>query len=521
MSWNVRGLNNPARRSVVQDTANTHRLAILCIQETKLEEWMAAIAREVGGQRLDDCIVLPANGTRGGAAIFWDSTSVRIQSHAIGEFSITAKVTVLSSGASFWLTTVYGPSESARKDIFLAELVRGAPPRGEPWLLNGDFNIIYEARNKNNSNINRRIMRKFRAAIDAGGLREIKCKNRRFTWSSERQDPTLASIDKFFSTIEWEVMFPDFMLHAASTSCSDHCPLLLAAVAAPRLAPRFRFESFWPRFARFHETVQRAWQRPAPAACAFDRLNIKMHRVARDLKIWSRSLFSDAKMQLQLATLVVLRLDIAQERRPLTQGTRQGRANTIDWSYIDMPRVQGGGLDNPFTEQEVWQAIKQSSAEKSPGPDGFSGVFFRSCWPTIKRDVMEVFHQFYHLAGENFQMLNIVAVVLLPKKDGAAAINDYRPISLIHSVAKLISKVLSLRLATSLHSKKTPALPLKLDNSKAFDNVSWGYLLELLQQLGFSARWRNWIALLLSTSSSTFLLNGVAGPKIVHRKGLR
>ena len=183
-----------------------------------------------------------------------------------------------------------------------------------------------------------------------------------------------------------------------------------------------------------------------------------------------------------------------------------------------MPRVQGGGLDNPFTEQEVWQAIKQSPAEKSPGPDGFSGVFFRSCWPTIKRDIMEVFHQFYHLARENFQMLNTAVVVLLPKKDGAATINDYRPISLIHSVAKLISKVLSLRLATviqslispaqlaflrtkcihdsylyvqngvkSLHAKKTPALLLKLDISKAFDNVSWDYMLELLQQLGFSA----------------------------------
>lgn len=132
MCWNVRGLNNPARCAVVQDTANAHRLAIFCIQETKLEEWTTAIAREVGGQRLDDRIVLPANGTRGGAAIFWDSTSVGIQSHMIGEFSITAKATILSSGASFWLTTVYDPSESARKDSFLVELVRAAHPPESP-----------------------------------------------------------------------------------------------------------------------------------------------------------------------------------------------------------------------------------------------------------------------------------------------------------------------------------------------------------------------------------------------------
>uniref|UniRef100_A0A453AA64 Reverse transcriptase domain-containing protein n=1 Tax=Aegilops tauschii subsp. strangulata TaxID=200361 RepID=A0A453AA64_AEGTS len=57
--------------------------------------------------------------------------------------------------------------------------------------------------------------------------------------------------------------------------------------------------------------------------------------------------------------------------------------------------------------------------------------------------------------------------------------------------------------------------------SKAFDSVSWDYLLELLQELGFSARWRDWVAWLLSTSSSEFLLNGTAGSRIKHRKGLR
>lgn len=92
-------------------------------------------------------------------------------SHAIGEFAIIAKVTVLSSMTMFCLMTVYGPADEARKDAFLLELARSAPPANEPWLLNGDFNIIYEVRDKNNLNLNRRIMGRFRAAIDAAGLR--------------------------------------------------------------------------------------------------------------------------------------------------------------------------------------------------------------------------------------------------------------------------------------------------------------------------------------------------------------
>uniref|UniRef100_A0A453BXA4 Reverse transcriptase domain-containing protein n=1 Tax=Aegilops tauschii subsp. strangulata TaxID=200361 RepID=A0A453BXA4_AEGTS len=62
-----------------------------------------------------------------------------------------------------------------------------------------------------------------------------------------------------------------------------------------------------------------------------------------------------------------------------------------------------------------------------------------------------------------------------------------------------------------LHRRKTPALLMKLDIEKAFDTVSWDYLLELLQQLGFSARWRDWVALLLSPASSAVSLNGVPG----------
>uniref|UniRef100_A0A453R4X4 Reverse transcriptase domain-containing protein n=1 Tax=Aegilops tauschii subsp. strangulata TaxID=200361 RepID=A0A453R4X4_AEGTS len=65
---------------------------------------------------------------------------------------------------------------------------------------------------------------------------------------------------------------------------------------------------------------------------------------------------------------------------------------------------------------------------------------------------MAAFSQFYNLAGRNFAMLNTALVALLPKKDGASTISDYRPISLIHSIAKLISKVMSMRLATVIQT---------------------------------------------------------------------
>lgn len=45
--------------------------------------------------------------------------------------------------------------------------------------------------------------------------------------------------------------------------------------------------------------------------------------------------------------------------------------------------------------------------------------------------------------------------------------------------------------------------------------------MELLQNLGFPPRWRNWIALFLSTSSSSCLVNDAPGHRIGHQRGLR
>jgi hypothetical protein len=62
---------------------------------------------------------------------------------------------------------------------------------------------------------------------------------------------------------------------------------------------------------------------------------------------------------------------------------------------------------------------------------------------------------------------------------------------------------------------------MKIDITKAFDSVSWEYLLELLQQRGFPVRWRNWLSLLLASSLSSVRLNGAHGPWTIHKRSLR
>uniref|UniRef100_A0A453GIZ5 Reverse transcriptase domain-containing protein n=1 Tax=Aegilops tauschii subsp. strangulata TaxID=200361 RepID=A0A453GIZ5_AEGTS len=74
---------------------------------------------------------------------------------------------------------------------------------------------------------------------------------------------------------------------------------------------------------------------------------------------------------------------------------------------------------------------------------------------------------------------------------------------------------------SQLHQKKEAALLLKLDIAGAFDSVSWGSMLELMQRLGFGQKWRNIISLLWSSSSSRVMANGDLGQRFQHRRGLR
>jgi len=73
----------------------------------------------------------------------------------------------LSSCANYVVTSVYGPTNNADKATFLSELIASQPISSMPWVCLGDFNFIYEAQDKNNNNLNRMQMRRFRQASSA------------------------------------------------------------------------------------------------------------------------------------------------------------------------------------------------------------------------------------------------------------------------------------------------------------------------------------------------------------------
>lgn len=127
-----------------------------------------------------------------------------------------------------------------------------------------------------------------------------------------------------------------------------------------------------------------------------------------------------------------------------------GRAHTIDLSLLDLPTMDLTHLDQPFTEEEVEKIVKTMPMDKAPGPDGFTGRFFAFCWPIIKDDLMRALHTFHHGDMRGLHAINKAIVALLPKKDGAVDMRDFRPVSLVHGAIKIFDKTLASRLAVDL-----------------------------------------------------------------------
>jgi hypothetical protein len=81
--------------------------------------------------------------------------------------------------------------------------------------------------------------------------------------------------------------------------------------------------------------------------------------------------------------------------------------------------------------------------------------------------------------------------------------------------------IYALDLVQCCKQRKRKTLVLKLDFRKAFDIVSWDCLLDILRIRGFDQKWLDWMRALMQAAKTAILLNGIPGPWIQIKRGLR
>lgn len=163
---------------------------------------------------------------------------------------------------------------------------------------------------------------------------------------------------------------------------------------------------------------------------------------------------------------------------------------------------------------------------------GFTSEFFKSSWSVIGKDFTTAVQSFFS-KGFLPKGLNSTILALIPKKDRAQEMKDYRPISCCNVLYKVISKIIvnrlkgtlpqcisynqsafmkdrllveNLLLATEIvkyyHKEDvSPRCAMKIDIAKAFDSLHWPFLLNTLRALNMPDEFIHWIKLCVCTDS--------------------
>lgn len=103
----------------------------------------------------------------------------------------------------------------------------------------------------------------------------------------------------------------------------------------------------------------------------------------------------------------------------------------------------------PFFVTEIHDGLLSCGSTKAPGADGFNILFYKRAWRIMQDDIVALFRTLY-ISGKIPKGLNSSFLILIPKVVGICYLLEFRSISLINGVFKLISKVLSFRLRSVL-----------------------------------------------------------------------
>ncbi|GKV27405.1 hypothetical protein SLEP1_g36578 [Rubroshorea leprosula] len=215
--------------------------------------------------------------------------------------------------------------------------------------------------------------------------------------------------------------------------------------------------------------------------------------------------------------------------------------------FNKISEVDNDTLTAAFSEKEIKETVWECEDSKSPGPDGFNFRFVKAMWEDIKADVVG-FVQEFQKHGKIVKGSNASFIVLIPKVENPQKIEEYRPISLIGVMYKILAKLLANRLRKVIGEQqmafirgrqlaegvvianevideakrnKKKSFIFKVDFEKAYDKVCWGFIDYMLTRMGFCGIWRGWIQECLRSSSVSVIINGSPTRQFSVTKGIR
>ncbi|GJU10288.1 putative RNA-directed DNA polymerase, eukaryota, reverse transcriptase zinc-binding domain protein [Tanacetum coccineum] len=369
--------------------------------------------------------------------------------------------------------------------------------------------------------------RAFNNFVANKGLQDLAIEGRRFTRFNST-GTKLSKLDGFLVSNNFLSIWRCAKVKALGREVSDHCPILMSVDEVNFRAKCFKIFNHWMDIEGFDNVIESSWNNGSRDHV--DLVKRKKNDIQKWLVEWdtkaeegcltSTDCLKSEEYLMDLNFLEQKEKDSLKQKKQNKMGSRGWVEDpeTIFFAVVNhfssrfheeipnRPKFRSSLfqqlnyndvtlLESIFTMDEIKTALWDCCGSKSPDPDGFNFKFIKSL-----------------ARGCNASFIS-----LIPKKADPVELSDYRPISLIGSMYKILSKVLAARLC----QRKNSYASFKVDFEKAFNSVNWEFLFDIMSQMNFGSKWRKWISSCLSSVTVSVLINGSSSKEFKMERVLR
>ncbi|CAK8538120.1 unnamed protein product [Lathyrus sativus] len=511
---------------------------------------------------------------------------------------------------------VYVPCGSADKRKLWRDLIKiknNYPDIG--WIVGGDFNAVKNREERKGiSGFNSRDVKELCDFIEEINLVDLPMFGSRFTWFNSK-GKSKSRLDRVLVDHRVIYLFTLKNLVVGDRGISDHRPVWLKSNFINWGPKPFRTFNCWFYHKDFIPFVTKPWRSYQFTGSFCSILTKKFQALKSDLRIWNLKVFGWLDLNIEDNIYKFKKLELELDVESNQQSTdldkeklrwlQNGDLNTKCFhdslksrhrlNHLSAIVVEDRNVEEPenikdeaikffkdkftqsnskkfrsdlalaacldeedkqfletnFSTFDVTKAIFSCDGNKFPGVDGFNFKFIKSCWEIVGQDFSNCILDFFK-TGFLPRMFASSFISLVPKISNPQQFEDFRPISLISCISKVISKMLACSLSKVIHKIISPSqtafipgrqiydgvllaneiedyakrfkmecLFFKVDFAKAYNCVGWIFLDEMLVKMGFGLNWLKWIRGSVFKSYVSILINGSPSKNFKVGRGLK